>query len=51
MANEATRTLGLVNVVVTAILLVCVTMVIVGSAWRWWGLARAPKVAYGALGG
>ncbi len=45
MANEATATLGLVNVVVTLILLTCVTMVIVGSAWRWWGLARAPKVA------
>ena len=45
MANEATATLGLVNVVVTLILLSCVTMVIVGSAWRWWGLARAPKVA------
>jgi len=45
IANEATATLGLVNVVVTLILLVCVTMVIVGSAWRWWGLARAPKVA------
>ena len=44
MANEATATLGLVNVVVTLILLTCVTMVIVGSAWRWWGLARAPKV-------
>ena len=44
MANEATATLGLVNVVVTLILLACVTMVIVGSAWRWWGLARAPKV-------
>ncbi len=43
MANEATATLGLVNVVVTLILLVCVTMVIVGSAWRWWGLARATK--------
>jgi carbon starvation protein len=44
MASEATATLGLVNVVVTVILLACVTMVIVGSAWRWWGLARAPKV-------
>ncbi len=44
MANEATATLGLVNVVVTLILLACVTMVIIGSAWRWWGLARAPKV-------
>jgi carbon starvation protein len=45
VANPATRTLGIVNVVVTSILLVCVTMVIVGSAWRWWGLARAPKTA------
>ena len=45
LANPATRTLGIVNVVVTSVLLVCVTMVIVGSAWRWWGLARAPKTA------
>jgi carbon starvation protein len=45
MANEATATLGIVNVVVTSVLLVCVTMVIVGSAWRWWGLARAPRPA------
>jgi carbon starvation protein len=45
VANPATRTLGIVNVVVTSVLLVCVTMVIVGSAWRWWGLARAPKPA------
>ncbi|MDB5221006.1 MAG: Carbon starvation protein, partial [Myxococcaceae bacterium] len=45
VANPATRTLGIVNVVVTTVLLVCVTMVIVGSAWRWWGLARAPKTA------
>jgi carbon starvation protein len=45
VANPATRTLGIVNVVVTSILLVCVAMVIVGSAWRWWGLARAPKTA------
>ena len=45
LANPATRTLGIVNVVVTSVLLVCITMVIVGSAWRWWGLARAPKTA------
>jgi carbon starvation protein len=45
MANPATRTLGVVNVIVTSLLLVCVTMVIVGSAWRWWGLARAPKTS------
>ncbi len=43
LANDATYTLGIVNVVVTCLLLVCVTMVIVGSAWRWWGLYRAPK--------
>jgi carbon starvation protein len=45
LANPATRTLGVVNVLVTTVLLVCVTMVVVGSAWRWWGLARAPKTA------
>jgi carbon starvation protein len=45
MANEATATLGLINVIVTTVLLVCVTLVIAGSAWRWWGLARAPRAA------
>src|SRR5690606_4634521 len=43
LAKEATRTTGMVNVVVTALLLVCVSLVIVGSAIRWWGLARAPR--------
>jgi carbon starvation protein len=42
-AVAATRTTGVVNVAVTSLLLVCVTLVIVGSAVRWWGLARAPK--------
>jgi carbon starvation protein len=41
--KEATRTMGIVNVAVTGTLLVCVAMVIVGSAVRWWGLARAAK--------
>ena len=41
MANPATHTLGIVNVTVTILLLVCVALVIVGSAWRWWGIARA----------
>ena len=41
--NPETRTIGIVNVVVTCLLLVCVGMVIVGSAIRWWGLARAPR--------
>jgi carbon starvation protein len=49
MANPATRTLGVVNVVVTSLLLVCVTMVIVGSAWRWWGLARTARTPPEAL--
>jgi len=42
-ANPATRTIGIINVVVTCVLLVCVGMVIIGSAIRWWGLARAPR--------
>jgi len=49
MAAPATRTLGLVNVAVTGILLVCVALVIVGSAIRWWGLARATKPEAEAL--
>ncbi len=44
-ANPETSTTGWVNVVVTVLLLGCVSMVIVGSAMRWWGLARAPKPA------
>jgi carbon starvation protein len=43
MLKEATRVTGMVNLVVTALLLVCVSLVIVGSAIRWWGLARAPR--------
>ena len=42
-ASPGTRFTGWVNVVVTGILLVCVTMVIVGSTIRWWGLAKEPK--------
>ncbi len=42
-ANPATRTIGIVNVVVTCVLLACVAMIIIGSAIRWWGLARAPR--------
>jgi carbon starvation protein len=53
VANPATRTIGLVNVVVTVVLLACVVMIMVGSAIRWWGLARAVPVAapQGAGGG
>lgn len=45
VAHPATRTLGMVNVIVTSILLLCVAMVMLGSAWRWWGIARAAKPA------
>jgi carbon starvation protein len=45
LAKEATRTTGMVNVAVTALLLLGVTLVIFGSAIRWWGLARAPREA------
>ncbi len=43
VAKEATRTTGTVNVIVTTLLLVCITLVIVGSVVRWWGLVRAPR--------
>lgn len=42
---KATYTTGIVNVAVTSILLVCVVLVVVGSAIRWWGLARAPRTS------
>ncbi len=42
-AQQATRTTGLVNVIVTGLLLACVVMVIVGSAIRWWSLAQGPR--------
>ncbi len=42
-AAPATRTIGIVNVMVTCLLLACVAMVIVGSAIRWWGLTRASR--------
>ncbi len=40
--KEATRTTGLVNVIVTTTLLACVVTIIIGSAMRWVSLARAP---------
>jgi hypothetical protein len=39
---EATRTTGLVNLVVTSGLLAGIIVVIIGSVMRWVGLARAP---------
>ena len=45
LAIEGKRTTGIVNVLVTSTLLVCVILVIGGSAARWWGLARAPAAA------
>ena len=42
-AATASRTIGIVRVMVTCLLLACVAMVIVGSAIRWWGLTRASR--------
>ena len=42
MDKKETFTLGLVNTLVTAMLLVCLVMVLVGSALRWVALLRAP---------
>jgi carbon starvation protein len=50
MKDPATYTMGIVNVVVTTSLLVCVGMVIVGSARRWLALVREPALS-GALRG
>jgi carbon starvation protein len=44
MAKPATYTTGLVNVLVTLLLLACVIMVIAGSAVRWLKLARTPRI-------
>jgi carbon starvation protein len=41
--KEATRTTGMVNVVITTLLLVCITMVMGGSMIRWWSLIRTPR--------
>lgn len=40
--KPATYTTGMVNVIVTSLLLACVVLVILGSAVRWWALYRAP---------
>jgi carbon starvation protein len=40
--NPATRVTGFVNVIVTSLLLACVVSIIIGSAIRWWALARTP---------
>jgi carbon starvation protein len=39
---DATRTTGLVNATVTSLLLVCIAMILVGSARRWLVLLREP---------
>jgi len=41
-ANAATRTNGYVNAIVTTMLLVCVAMILGGSALRWFALIRTP---------
>jgi carbon starvation protein len=48
MAKEATRTTGIVNVVVTSTLLVCVGLIIAGSIARWIGLVRGDRPAAAA---
>lgn len=45
VADSATRTTGMVNVAVTSILLVCIAMVVIGSARRWWTLVHSDKPA------
>ena len=42
---QATRMTGLVNTVVTSLLLACVVAILVGSAARWIGLVRRPQEA------
>ncbi|AKV04742.1 Carbon starvation protein A [Labilithrix luteola] len=49
IARAETRTTGVVNVAVTSLLLVCIVLVVVGSAVRWWSLARATRPAASAL--
>ncbi len=45
MAQQAaTRTTGLVNVIVTSLLIVCVLVILAGSVARWLGLTRRPEV-------
>jgi carbon starvation protein len=41
--KPATHTTGVVNVAVTVLLLVCMILVIAGSAARWWSLVRGPR--------
>jgi carbon starvation protein len=45
MGDPATYTIGLVNVVVTIMLLACIAMVLVGSARRWLAILRTPLTA------
>ncbi len=47
--KPATYTTGIVNVVVTSGLLLCIVLVLGGSALRWWGLARAPRSSEATL--
>jgi carbon starvation protein len=41
--KAATRTTGIDNVAVTSFLLAGIGMILIGSAVRWWGLARAER--------
>ncbi len=43
--KSATHAAGLINVGVTMLLLVCIVLVMTGSAARWWRLVRLPRPA------
>jgi carbon starvation protein len=45
---EATHTIGVVNVVVTVVLLLCIVSIVVGSFARWMRLLRTERVTTGA---
>ncbi len=42
--NEATRTMGYVNMVVTTILLICVVGILIAAVRQWWKILRARSV-------
>ncbi len=50
-ALPTTRSVGLVNVVVTTLLLSCIVMVLVGSVLRWRALLRGPRGGEPSSGG
>jgi carbon starvation protein len=47
---DATRTTGLVNAGVTSMLLLCIAMILVGSARRWIALVQVPRDSFPSRG-